>query len=270
MKIVIAENIKKLRTEKGISQEMLSERMGVSVQAVSKWENGLSCPDISLLPMLGEFFGVTLDFLLTGREADSPKAECGLPDDGKLRIVQAMGNKILTQNEYDGKLVIKLQMPIPSEQPSLNVDIWSGCKIEGDVNGNIQCGDGVICGNVGGGISCGDGVNCGNVGGGVSCGDGVNCGNVGGGVSAGNGVNCGNVGGSVTAGDDIHCGDIGANASAGGDIECAVIHGNVQSCEGDIDCTEIQGDVRCEGDITINKDRPDRKNIFDNGFFCKK
>ena len=110
MKIVIAENIKKLRTEKGISQEMLSERMGVSVQAVSKWENGLSYPDISLLPMLGEFFGVTLDFLLTGREADSPKAECGLPDDGKLRIVQAMGNKILTQNEYDGKLVIKLQM----------------------------------------------------------------------------------------------------------------------------------------------------------------
>ena len=237
--------------------------MGVTVQAVSKWENGLSCPDISLMPELGEFFGVTVDFLLTGRESVT-HTECGLPDDGRLRIVQAMGNKILTQNEYDGKLVIKLQMPSPTEQPSLNVDIWSGCTIEGDVNGNIQCGNGVNCGNVGGGVSCG------NVGGGVSCGDGVNCGNVGGGVSAGDGVNCGNVGGSVTAGDDIHCGDIGANASAGGDIECAVIHGNVQSCEGDIDCTEIQGDVRCEGDITINKDRPDRKSIFDNGFFNKK
>lgn len=248
MKIVISENIKRLRTEKGISQEKLAEHMGVTVQAVSKWENGLSCPDISLMPELGEFFGVTVDFLLTGRESVIQPA-CGLPDDGRLRIVQAMGNKILTQNEYDGKLVIKLQMPSPTEQPSLNVDIWSGCTIEGDVNGSVQCGNGVNCGNVGGGVSCG---------------------NVGVGVSAGDGVNCGNVGGSVTAGDDIHCGDIGANASAGGDIECAVIHGNVQSCEGDIDCTEIQGDVRCEGDITINKDRPDRKSIFDNGFFNKK
>ncbi|MGN1105358.1 MAG: helix-turn-helix domain-containing protein [Huintestinicola sp.] len=269
MSIVISDIIRKLRTEMGISQEKLAEQMGISVQAVSKWENGLSCPDISLLPGLGDFFGVTVDYLLTGRERGI-YSECELPDDGRLRIVQAIGNKILGQNEYDRKLMIKLQMPKPSEQPKLNVDIWSGCTIEGDVNGNIQCGNGVNCGNVGGGVSCGDGVNCGNVGGGVSCGDGVNCGNVGGGVTAGDSVNCGNVSGSVTAGDDIHCGDIGANASAGGDIECAVIHGNVQSCDGDIECTEIQGDVHCEGDITINKDRPDSKNIFDNGFFGKK
>ncbi|MCI7767894.1 MAG: helix-turn-helix domain-containing protein [Oscillospiraceae bacterium] len=255
MKIVIAENIKKLRTEKGISQETLSERMGVSVQAVSKWENGLSCPDISLLPELGEFFGVTVDFLLTGKEADITKGECGLPNDGRLRIVQARGNKILGQNEYDSRLVIKLQMPKSSEQPRLNVDIWGSCSVDGDVNGNIQCGNGVSCANVGGGISCGDGVNCGNVGGGISAGD---------------GVNCGNVGGSVTAGDDIHCGDIGADASTGGDIECAMIFGSVRSCEGDIDCTEIQGDVRCEGDITIQKDKPNRKAFIDNGFFNKK
>ena len=269
MKIVIAENIKRLRNEKGISQEALSEQMGVTVQAVSKWENGLSCPDITLLPELGEFFGVTIDFLLTGREAVN-QAEFGLPDDGRLRIVQARGNKVLGKSEYDSRLVIKLQMPNHSEQPKLNVDIWGSCSIEGDVNGGIQCGNGVSCANVCGGISCGDGVNCGNVGGGVSAGDGVNCGNVGGGVSAGDGVNCGNVGGSVTAGDDIHCGDIGANASAGGDIECSVICGNVQSCEGDIDCTEIQGDVRCEGDVTIHKDKSDRKTLFDNGFFTKK
>lgn len=236
MSIIIAEMIKKLRTEKGISQEKLAERMGVSIQAVSKWENGGSCPDISLLPGLGDFFGVTIDFLLTGRET-AVQAECGLPDDGRLRIVQAMGSKILSQNEYDRKLVIKLQMPKSSEQPRLNVDIWGGCTVEGDVNGDIQCGDG------------------------------VNCGNLGGGVSAGDGVNCGNVGGSVTAGDDIRCGDIGANVSAGGDIECSVICGNVQNCEGDIHCTEIQGDVRCEGDINIHKDKQDRKAFFDNGFF---
>lgn len=267
MSIVIAEMIRRLRNEKGISQETLAEATGVSIQAVSKWENGISCPDISLLPELADFFEVTIDFLLTGKSTDIPAAVCGLPDDGKLRIVQAIGSRILGQGEYDGKLVIKLQMPKLSEQPNLNVDIWSSCTIEGDVNGSVQCGDGVNCGNVGGGVSCGDGVNCGNVGGGISAGDGVNCGNVGGGVSAGDGVNCGNVGGSVTAGDDIHCGDIGANASAGGDIECAMIFGSVQSCEGDITCTEIQGDVRCEGDVIVKQDKSGRKAPFGNGFF---
>lgn len=203
MNIVIAEMIKKLRTEKGISQEKLAEQVGVSVQAVSKWENGLSCPDISLLPELGEFFGVTADYLLTGKES-AVQAECGLPDDGKLRIVQAMGNKILGQNEFDGRLVIKLQMPNPSEQPSLNVDIWSGCTIEGDVNGNIQCGDG------------------------------VNCGNVGGSVTAGDDIHCGDIGANASAGGDIECSVIHGNVqSCEGDIDCTEIQGDVR-CEGDI------------------------------------
>lgn len=57
-------NIKKYRKEKGLSQETLAERIGVSFQAVSRWERGESYPDITLLPSLASFFEVTVDELL--------------------------------------------------------------------------------------------------------------------------------------------------------------------------------------------------------------
>lgn len=58
----IGENISTLRRERGITQEQLGQMIGVSAQAVSKWENG-GTPDIALLPMLAEKFGVTIDTL---------------------------------------------------------------------------------------------------------------------------------------------------------------------------------------------------------------
>ena len=60
----IGKKIKSLRAARRISQEALAEAMGVSFQAVSKWETGASAPDISLLPALACFFGVSTDELL--------------------------------------------------------------------------------------------------------------------------------------------------------------------------------------------------------------
>ena len=61
----IMENRKRL----GWTQDRLAEQMGVSAQAVSKWENDQSCPDISLLPRLAELFGITVDELLGHKSA---------------------------------------------------------------------------------------------------------------------------------------------------------------------------------------------------------
>lgn len=52
------------RKKLGLTQDQLAEKVGVSPQAVSKWENDLSCPDISTLPVLADIFGVTTDELL--------------------------------------------------------------------------------------------------------------------------------------------------------------------------------------------------------------
>ncbi len=60
------ENIKALRLQKRLSQEALGELLGVSAQAVSKREQGITSPDISLLPALAECFGVTIDSLFQG------------------------------------------------------------------------------------------------------------------------------------------------------------------------------------------------------------
>ena len=58
----IGDNIARIRKAKGITQERLGELMGVSAQAVSKWENG-GAPDVALLPMLAENLGVSVDSL---------------------------------------------------------------------------------------------------------------------------------------------------------------------------------------------------------------
>lgn len=52
------------RKRMGMTQDQLAERLGVTAQAISKWENDLSCPDITMLPKLAEIFGITTDELL--------------------------------------------------------------------------------------------------------------------------------------------------------------------------------------------------------------
>lgn len=66
MNETIGNRISKYRKEKGMTQEELAGKLGVSSQAVSKWENDASCPDISLLPQLCKLLGITTDELLTG------------------------------------------------------------------------------------------------------------------------------------------------------------------------------------------------------------
>lgn len=59
----IGKQIKRLRIEKQVTQETLADYLGVTYQAVSKWENDITTPDISLLPDLSVFFGVKIDEL---------------------------------------------------------------------------------------------------------------------------------------------------------------------------------------------------------------
>ena len=67
MENTIGKRIASLRRGKGLTQDELSEMMGVSPQAVSKWENDQSCPDITSLPQLAEILGITVDELLSGK-----------------------------------------------------------------------------------------------------------------------------------------------------------------------------------------------------------
>lgn len=240
MEIMISEVLKELRKSKGISQEVVAEAMGISVQAVSKWENNLSYPDITLLPSIAKYYNVTIDYLLTGNENTSKStndemlevatSNNDIPNDNILRIVQYKGNQMLSKNTYDKNKRIMLEVKDDLNQ----VEIWGSADIKGDIGGNVIVGNGMNCGNVKGNVAVGDGLNCGNVGGKITAGDGVNCGNVEGDIAAGDGVNCGNINGNVSASDSIRC---------------ANIEGDIIRCEGDIHCSHIAGEVHCEGDI---------------------
>ncbi|MDE7325699.1 MAG: helix-turn-helix domain-containing protein [Lachnospiraceae bacterium] len=62
-----SENLKRIRKEKGVTQEQLGDAVGVSAQAVSKWEQG-SFPDASLLPVVADYLGIRIDELFGRRE----------------------------------------------------------------------------------------------------------------------------------------------------------------------------------------------------------
>ena len=78
----MADRIQYLRKAKGLSQEELADRVGVSRQAVSKWESGQSTPDLEKIIILSDIFGVTTDYILkgiepTGKDADNSKEFAG-------------------------------------------------------------------------------------------------------------------------------------------------------------------------------------------------
>ncbi len=70
--MTISERILKLRKEAGFSQEAFAEKLGVSRQSVSKWESGNVTPDLDKVVAMCELFGVSTDYLLTGKEDPAP------------------------------------------------------------------------------------------------------------------------------------------------------------------------------------------------------
>ena len=67
----LGQKISELRKKQKMTQDELAEKMNVSAQAVSKWENDLSIPDITVLIELSEFFGVSLDSLLKNKDVET-------------------------------------------------------------------------------------------------------------------------------------------------------------------------------------------------------
>ena len=99
MNETIGNRISKYRKAKGLTQEGLAAQMGVSSQAVSKWETDASCPDISALPQLCKILGITADELLTGKTEEVklvPPSERKSLEELTLRVkvLSADGDKI--------------------------------------------------------------------------------------------------------------------------------------------------------------------------------
>ena len=206
------------RKEKGLTQEALANQLGVSNQAVSKWEGDVCCPDLQLLPLLADTLELSLDELF-GREskekptqkaeADSQilpiAAELPWEDDDAIHAVLFQGHRLLQpkqgslfrHDKYD-----EIRKTVELHFSGTAQDIYSDFSVvctDSTISGSVRAGDGVTCTDVGGDVTAGDDVTCGNVGGDVSASDSVRCGEVKGNVRASDSVTCGDISGSVSA-----------------------------------------------------------------------
>ncbi len=120
MDITLGKRIALLRKDKGLKQEELAEQLGISGQAVSKWENDQTCPDISLLPQLAKILGVTVDALLSGKQEATPPVQI-LPEEQRKNIKDMM-LRITVDSASGDKVRVNLPMAL--------VQVAMDCGIE--------------------------------------------------------------------------------------------------------------------------------------------
>jgi len=154
MLICLGENIRSLRIANGITQEQFGYEMGVSAQAVSRWENGATYPDITMLPMIADFFDVTLDELMgRGRELDTNEREAffksvrEMHHRGEIEAVLEAYNKILHKHPNDAYLLhgkanaLYYSQFKKTQDMSIAKEIISLCnKINCSNKPDMQCG----------------------------------------------------------------------------------------------------------------------------------
>lgn len=127
MNETIGNRIQKFRKEKGLTQEELAAKLDISGQAVSKWENDVSCPDISLLPLLCTALGISTDTLLNGSHDEVrlvPPEQRKSLDELTLRIrcVSSDGDKV------------RINLPMPLVKIALEV----GMELTPNLNSNAM------------------------------------------------------------------------------------------------------------------------------------
>ena len=271
---ILRKNLSIFRKQRHLTQEQLANELGLTFQAISKWENGLSCPDISLLPQLAEIFGVTIDDLFREQTEESvqettaeepsatekkaeEKAEEKKPDRMTLEIsgedkdvrkmlkdpgvrLEPKINSLnqaadeLLQNLFDSKHE-PVTLPDLSEERPVSDGPAEGLPWEDDGIYRAVLFKGRM-------LVCTSPEGKGTVGSSnmdldqsiLSCFS----------------VSCGDVDGNVSAAGNVSCGDVGGNASASGNLNCGDVGGNV-SAEGNVTCQSVEGKVSAGGDVKI-------------------
>jgi len=127
MNTTLGKRIAALRREKELKQDELAEKLGISPQAVSKWENDQTCPDISLLPPLADILGVSVDELLSGKKAEVPAVRI-LPENERKDIGDMMLRILVTSANGDR---VRVNLPLAI----IEVAIDSGLNMS-QVSGN--------------------------------------------------------------------------------------------------------------------------------------
>ena len=128
-------NLYEIRRQAGLSQEEFAEKLGVSRQAVSKWERGEAYPDTENLIVISEMFGVTIDELLKSdnisADTEAPKAEEPeeeATDEGAFRV--NLGDKV--------KLNLSGAITVDDDDTKVKIDLDKGDILVDDEDGKVK------------------------------------------------------------------------------------------------------------------------------------
>lgn len=140
--MILADKIMQLRKQNGWSQEELAEKMGVSRQAVSKWESAASVPDLNRILQMSDLFGVSTDYLLRDN-AEKQTVSDTLPDDGVLKITVEEANDFINCSARSAKqIALGVAMCILSPVPLIWLTAFAGSK--GTVPDTVAAGIGIV------------------------------------------------------------------------------------------------------------------------------
>lgn len=110
---IVGKNLLTLRKEKNWTQDEVAEKLGVSAQAVSKWETGASCPDISLLPVISDLYGVLADDLLRDEEERRKRKKSVMtyvPEEKRKKPEELLFRVLVDSGDGDK---VRINLPLP-------------------------------------------------------------------------------------------------------------------------------------------------------------
>ncbi len=137
MNFTLGQRISTLRKQNELTQDALAEKLGISPQAVSKWENDQTCPDITLLPKLSKVLGVTVDELLTGENTETMPETRLVPLEERKDINDMMFRIVMESS--DGTTV-RVNFPVKLMQIAVDTGIAIAQVSGNDSLKNIDVG----------------------------------------------------------------------------------------------------------------------------------
>ncbi len=155
----LGNNIKYLRQRKNLTQTEVGNRLGVSSQAVSKWETNANTPDISLLPEIASIFDVSIDALFLENIESSCYISDIAPfvkDDDIIRVFQMQGKKLIKVSSAfspdDPPIEIEFPHDCNERTGSSKVEIYGHIISDSSINGDVVCYQGIHCSQINGNV----------------------------------------------------------------------------------------------------------------------
>ena len=149
-------NIKQLRLQNNLTQDQVAEKLGVSYQAVSKWENNTNTPDITLLPQIANLFDISIDALFSDDLTACSELHPFMKEDDVIRVVQMRGKKVVKVSPIFSPDTPPIEIAFPRDcndrTQYFKVEVYGHIISDSSINGDVVCHQSIKCSAINGDV----------------------------------------------------------------------------------------------------------------------